>query len=294
MATKKKNESKPKQVAAVAPDAPATEQETTVELATAENQEPAPEAASKVKEDDPTNVPVSLLVFQTAQNGHLLRYVLRSVARNLCGVDCELRVVGTEKPEWLREESWLQAEGEGIEVVKNAIAAVETERVVLMTDRMVLLRPVLLSDIEVLKAAPLGHKPTPTMEWLIAQQGTTKHQVFDFDTLMPVLVWKKQVLALIETLPAEAKDLDIATIYFNFLMAGMLPIFIDWRTDGWLLPLVSDNPNMERVHQLLDKKKFLHVARNSESDGVMQLLKFRLPDPLSCEIEEKDAVQLAD
>ena len=167
----KKNEQQPQETAAVAADAPAAQENEAAAQQPAQTEESAPDAGGEIavaddgpidENQDPTFVPVTVLVVATsaANNYLLLRHCLRSLQKNLRGVDAQVKVVGAERPDWLDCESWLSdAAGEFNhlnELVARALPHVETNRVILMTDRMLLARPVTLADIALMKALPEG------------------------------------------------------------------------------------------------------------------------------------------
>ena len=173
MATKK-NESKPKKSAKVAADTAANEQNTTaaVENTAAENQEPATESNDSLTQDvknAAAAVPVTVVVLLTSPGNDalMLRHCLRSLAKNLRGVDATVLVVGKVKPSGLDAESFIECSDTTSRRVALAVEQAETERIVLMTERMHLIRPVLLSEIAVLKA---DEKPTFVDKTAIAQQ----------------------------------------------------------------------------------------------------------------------------
>ena len=147
----KKNEQQPQETAAVAADAPAAQENEAAAQQPAQTEESAPDAGGEIavaddgpidENQDPTFVPVTVLVVATsaANNYLLLRHCLRSLQKNLRGVDAQVKVVGAERPDWLDCESWLSdAAGEFNhlnELVARALPHVETNRVILMTDRM--------------------------------------------------------------------------------------------------------------------------------------------------------------
>ena len=85
-----------------------------------------------------------------------------------------------------------------------------------------------------------------------------------------------------------------ATVYNNLLYSDMLPTLLDWRTDSWLLPVVSAHPSMERMKSFLVKKKFIWISPNSEGAEVVALLKFLTPDAAPCETDCTNADTVED
>ena len=298
---KKDEKPQPQEIAAVAADAPAA-QENEAAQQPAKAEEPAETAASEIdpaddgpidENQDPTFVPVTVLVVATsaANNFLLLRHCLRSLRKNLRGVDAQVKVAGRERPDWIDCDTWLATvEGSLSIQITTAAISIKTERVIIMTDRMQLARPVSLADIALLKALPEGSN-NKTVEWLYGRQGTTKHQLWNYDTHMPFYAYRSQ-LAKIACLMDEEDvlcDAHLPTVYNNLLFPDLQPTLLDWATDGWLLPVVSAHPSMERMKSFLVKKKFIWISPNSEGAEVVALLKFLTPDATPAETDVPDA-----
>ena len=304
----KENDSIAKKTAAVANDAPAAPENETVQQP-AKAEEPAEAAAGEIdpaddgpidENQDPTFVPVTVLVVATsaANNYLLLRHCLRSLQKNLRGVDAQVKVVGAERPDWLDCESWLSdAAGEFNhlnELVARALPHVETNRVILMTDRMLLARPVTLADIALLKAQPEGND-LPTLKVLAEQTKDDPRWLWNYLTNMPLYAFRKPLMAVLRFLTEIGhEDLHLPTVYNNLLFSDLQPTLLDWATDGWLLPVVSAHPSMERMKAFLVKKKFIWISPNSEGAEVVALLKFLTPDAAPCETDCTNADPIED
>ena len=305
----KKNEQQPQETAAVAADAPAAQENEAAAQQPAQTEESAPDAGGEIaaaddgpidENQDPTFVPVTVLVVATsaANNYLLLRHCLRSLQKNLRGVDAQVKVVGAERPDWLDCESWLSdAAGEFNhlnELVARALPHVETNRVILMTDRMLLARPVTLADIALLKALPEGND-LPTLKVLAEQTKDDPRWLWNYLTHMPLYAFRKPLMAVLRFLTEIGhEDLHLPTVYNNLLYSDMLPTLLDWRTDSWLLPVVSAHPSMERMKSFLVKKKFIWISPNSEGAEVVALLKFLTPDAAPCETDCTNADTVED
>lgn len=240
-------------------------------------------------------MPVTVLVVATsaANNYLLLRHCLRSLRKNLRGVNAQVKVVGAERPDWLDCDSWLSdAAGEFNhlnELVARALPFVDTNRVILMTDRMQLARPVSLADIALLKAMPEGND-LPTLKVLAEQTKDDPRWLWNYLTNMPLYAFRKPLMAVLRFLTEIGhEDLHLPTVYNNLLFPDMLPTLLDWRTDSWLLPVVSAHPSMERMKSFLTKKKFIWISPNSEGAEVTALLKFLTPDATPAETDVPDA-----
>lgn len=295
----KENDSITQKAAAVANDAPAAPEDETVQQP-AKAEEPAEAAAGEIdpaddgpidENQDPTFVPVTVLVVATsvANNYLLLRHCLRSLRKNLRGVDAQVKVVGAERPDWLDCDSWLSDAAGGFyhlnELVARALPFVETNRVILMTDRMQLARPVTLADIALLKAMPEGND-LPTLKVLAEQTKDDPRWLWNYLTNMPLYAFRKPLMAVLRYLTEIGhEDLHLPTVYNNMLFPDLQPTLLDWATDGWLLPVVSAHPSMERMKAFLVKKKFIWISPNSEGAEVVALLKFLTPDAAPCETD---------
>ena len=304
----KENDSITQKTAAVANDTPAAPENETVQQP-AKAEEPAETAASEIdpaddgpidENQDPTFVPVTVLVVATsvANNYLLLRHCLRSLRKNLRGVDAQVKVVGAERPDWLDCDSWISDAAGGFyhlnELVARALPFVETNRVILMTDRMQLARPVSLADIALLKAQPEGND-LPTLKVLAEQTKDDPRWLWNYQTNMPLYAFRKPLMAVLRFLTEIGhEDLHLPTVYNNLLYSDLQPTLLDWSTDGWLLPVVSAHPSMERMKAFLVKKKFIWISPNSEGAEVVALLKFLTPDAAPCETDCPNADPIED
>lgn len=290
MATKK-NESKPKKSAKVAAYTAANEQNTTaaVENTAAENQEPATESNDSLTQEVKNAAyaePVTVVVMLTSPGNDalMLRHCVRSLAKNLRGVDATVLVVGKVKPSWLDAESFIECSDTTSRRVALAVEQAETERIVLMTDRMHLIRPVLLSEIAVLKA---DEKPTDTTKML--SEVLPGKKFYNFDVQMPVMMLRSPLKDLLEYAEKKFKPgYDIPTVYFNLVFPDFLPIIVNWSSDGWVLPVVSANPDQKKVEKFLATKKFIYFYESAEGERIVSTMKFLTPDPTEFEADAKN------
>ena len=305
---KKDEKPQPQETAAVANDAPAAPENETVQQP-AKAEEPAEAAAGEIdpaddgpidEHQDPTLVPVTVLVVITSPANEflLLRHCLRSLRKNLRGVKAEVKVIGSERPSWIDCDSWISdAAGEFNhlnELVARALPFVETNRIILMTDRMLLARPVSLADIALLKAMPEGND-LPTMKVLAELTKDDPRWLWNYQTNMPLYAFRHPLMGVLRYLTDIGhEDLQLSTVYNNMLFSDMLPTLLDWATDGWLLPVVSAHPSMERMKSFLVKKKFIWISPNSEGAEVVALLKFLTPDAAPCETDCPNADPIED
>ena len=74
------------------------------------------------------------------------------------------------------------------------------------------------------------------------------------------------------------------SVYFNNLTHIGHPARLDWRTDPFLLPVVSKSPDEKFVNELLKNKVFMNNARSGYSPWLEAFLSRRFPDKCPCEL----------
>ena len=172
----------------------------------------------------------------------------QSVQKNLTGVDADIHLVTEEN---LRDTL--------AETLAEHMPHVKTERIILMTDGMMILNPVTLGDIACVKAKKVG-------------------KVLNFSTNTPVLMHKSALSALLSEAAESGLDhIDVIDSYFKgTLPEGFTPVILgDWKSDPWLLPAVTRNPSIEAVGKYAKWKKFMHISPDSWSDDLVKYLEDR-------------------
>lgn len=130
-----------------------------------------------------------------------------------------------------------------IETLRRVLPMVQTERVVVIGDGQLLLQPVTLYDCAQLTTL-YGRKP----------------QMYHKSVLLPLL----------EELATDKPYADVAAEYFARVLHGVTPLPVgDWRTDPWLLPVVSEQPSVHVIGQYLSRKKFAAVSPQSWTSDVL-------------------------
>ena len=231
----KKNESKSKTTESVeTPETPDTQSETRTEV-----ERPA---------DTPTDGEgcegVTVIIAAIAYGA----LMAQSVKKNLTGVDADIHLVTEEN---LRDTL--------VETLTEHMPHVKTERIILMTDGMMILNPVTLGDIACVKAKKVGG-------------------VFNFSTNTPVLMHKSALSALLSEAAESGLDhIDVIDSYFKgTLHEGFSPVILgEWKSDPWLLPAVTKNPSIEAVGKYAKWKKFMHISPDSWSDDLVKYLEDR-------------------
>ena len=203
---------------------------------------------------DKVNVPSdapgleSVTVLIIGHHEPIARLSMQSVAKNLIGVDADIRLVR-------------ETDGHIVDLLQEVLETVSTERVVLMSEQQMILNPVTLADIACVKSIrnrrPYYNVPTP------------------------VMVYKSLLLQMLSEINKdddESKVLGcLEHIYFQRTMPeGFRPIVIgDWRADPWHLPVISENPKIDVLDKYCQWKKFGSFTYKSLGSAVMQYLKKR-------------------
>lgn len=189
-----------------------------IPMAVIETPDTATAAKAPVAGSSPTDADgcEAVTIIITADSEDRADLAIRSMKRNLLGVDAEVVVVSPPDKD----------------AVEQAVQAAKTRRVILMTGNMLILNPVTIHDIGIKKA--IDH--------------------------MPVLLYKSGIYAKSSTLDAVRP----------------LPIG-DWRTDPWLLPVVSGNPDIPTLRRLADFKRFIYISDKSWTPAVVKFLEERFP-----------------
>lgn len=169
---------------------------------------------------------VTVVILDYTGHGNI---TAETVKANLVGVDCEIRIVKTEDTQ--------------VKTLLAELPEVETERIILMDDQQLLLAPVSIYDIGVKKYRKTGNSIVP-------------------ETRMPVLMHKSVLQPLLESLDIDAPDAEVAAAYLGSVNLSVTPIVLDdWRNDPWLLPIVSEKPNVEVLRNWAAKKKFAWIKQ---------------------------------
>lgn len=184
-----------------------------------------------------------------ARDEHHGELMALSVKKNLTGVDADIQVVTGEN---LKDTA--------IDTLLEHLPHVGTERIILMTDGMVILNPVVLGDIACPKAIKSGDS-------------------LEFNTLTPVLMHKSALQPLLCSLKEQDKPYaDIVNAYFYGCMPdGYQPLVLRmWREENWLMLVTSKNPDINALRTWGDKQKFAYIGPESWVDSVIGFLKEKI------------------
>lgn len=269
-------------------------------------QEESPQAGNKEEsvsagpsggscQESPEAPRVAFVVVHTEQRDDslLLRHCLRSLRKNLRQVDAAIVVVGPRQPRWLAD-LYRQADAVTPAVILDACPP-EAGRIVVMTDRMHLANPVMPADIAVLKALP-EPKDQDTIQLLQQLTGNADHPWHDYDVKMPAMLLRTPLQQFSAELPADSMSgavsaeslARLVTLYFNAVYPDVIPLRTDWKTDFWLVPVVSRSPRPAAVNEYLKYKKFIYIYPTADGPQVTALLKFLTPDRAPWETDHAD------
>lgn len=265
------------------------ESEVLQQQAQVEQQEESPVEQTEEEEvvDDPTAVKLTVLVVCTELDSKLLRYALRSLA-NLRGIDAEIKVTGTEKPDWLPHEDFIFVEGNTymLTTIFNALQQIKSERVVLMTDHTFIVNPVSFADIAINKALP--ERPSEKESAVkILNALDFDNRIENYRTHTPLYVFKSQLVEVLSAMVStNIRTDDFATVYCNLMYRDIKPLYLSWRNDQWVIPVISQNPNKKDVLAYAKKKKFLYMQQCNEH--LLDILATLFPTPCEAEIPDEN------
>ena len=153
--------------------------------------------------------------------------------------------------------------------LKSELPGIASERIILMDDRMFILNPVTPAEIATVKAIRVSENEGEHLERF---------------TGMPIVVYKSVLLNLLEQ-GIECSMLtveDIAEVYFNhaYPVSSISPIIVvrdgkntsRWSEEPWLLPVVSDKPNVKSLEKYAATQRFLFIRRTPAPQTVVEWL----------------------
>ena len=165
-----------------------------------------------------------------------------------------------------------------------------TERFIWTNDDIYLMNPVSVPHIVLPKvlgtlnpAAYNGHYRA-AMERTIEMLTEAGLPLLNYGTHTPVMFKKSNLKALLPGDDVNAKaGVLFTSLYFNSVNTAH-PARLDWRTDPFLLPVVSKAPDEKLVNELLRNKVFMNNARSGYSPWLESFLSRRFPDKCPCEL----------
>ena len=106
----------------------------------------------------------------------------------------------------------------------------------------------------------------------------------NYGTHTPVVFEKQRLEAFLPADdPKATEGVLFTSLYFNQEVT-VHPVRLDWKTDPFLLPVVSKAPDEKYVERLLQNKVFMNNARSGYSPWLEKFLEKRFPDKSPCEL----------
>lgn len=165
-----------------------------------------------------------------------------------------------------------------------------SDRFIWSNDDIYLVNPVGLPHIAIPKIlGPLnpesyGGHYRKAMRHTIEMLTETGMPTLNYGTHTPMLLEKKRLAAFLPADDIKATEGVLFTsLYFNQCNTAH-PVRLDWKTDPFLLPVISKSPDEKYVNQLLQNKVFLNNANSGYSPWLEKFLEKRFPDPSPCEL----------
>lgn len=100
----------------------------------------------------------------------------------------------------------------------------------------------------------------------------------NYGTHTPMLFDKGQLAAMFERFPELEQDGYLfSSVYYNSLPYPTQPVYLEWKTDQVLLPVVSKQPDERAVLELLSRKAFMNNAVSGYSPWLEKFLEKCFP-----------------
>lgn len=224
--------------------------------------------------------------------GRELLFALRSWYEKTC-FPANLVIIG-DREDWFGEEIFViehqrtsdNPQIDTMEKLKLAIESPEvTERFIWTNDDIYLVNRVSLAHIEIPKV--LGDLNPKKFKGVYAENMSRTIMLLDkfglpklnYGTHTPVLFEKFKLVEMLERFPEAESGVLFSSLYFNSQAFPAYPIFLDWETDQFLLPVISQKPNEERAIELLQRKVFLNNTVSGHSAWLEKFLEQMFPEP---------------
>lgn len=243
----KEDESKNAQTAAEQP-------ENTQPVETAETPDTIAQTGDAVERPDNTprddkgcEAVTVVIIARDEKHGELMA---RSVKANLIGADADIHLVTDEH---LKDTD--------AETLLAHLPYVETERLILMTDGMVILNPVTIYEIGCRRGE-------------LTEKGVTVGE-----NHTPKLMHKSVLEKMLPEMIANYANFDPLLEYDEYARSQVAPVIMrPWNQDNWLLPVISKNPPLEALQKWAKTQRFAWIAPHSWTDTVVGFLEDRFAE----------------
>lgn len=224
--------------------------------------------------------------------GRELLFALRSWYNN-ARFPANLVIIG-DREDWFGEEIFViehqrtsdNPQIDTMEKLKLAIESPEvTERFIWTNDDIYLVNRVSLAHIEIPKV--LGDLNPKKFKGVYAENMSRTIMLLDkfglpklnYGTHTPVIFEKFKLMEMLERFPETESGVLFSSLYFNSQAFPAHPVVLDWETDQFLLPVISQRPNEERAKELLQRKVFLNNTVSGYSAWLEKFLEQMFPEP---------------
>lgn len=244
-------------------------------------------------QDEPAKVLTVVIPYvKKFAQGNELRHAIASWAKYFRTNETVKIVVIGDKEKWMSNEVVViphkqTSDNPQVDVMEKLKLAIMSEEVsdefVWTNDDIYLISPVMLSDINVFKSKGTltpdkynGIYKENMMRTIELLEDVPKH---DYATHTPVFFMKKYWVELFESYPElNNGGYLLSSVYFNLGYPDFIPVQLDWKTDNWLLTVITPSPSEELFDELVAKKKFLNNAVTGYSEFLMDKLTAMFPE----------------
>lgn len=224
--------------------------------------------------------------------GRELLFALRSWYNNAL-FPANLVIIG-DREDWFGEEVTViehqrtsdNPQIDTMEKLKLAIESSEvTERFIWTNDDIYLVNRVSLAHIEIPKV--LGELNPSQFKGVYANNMSRTVMLLDkiglpklnYGTHTPVLFEKSKLMEMLERFPEAESGVLFSSLYFNSQAFPVHPVVLNWKTDQFLLPVISQNPDEQKAKELLRRKVFLNNTVSGHSAWLEKFLEQMFPEP---------------
>lgn len=224
--------------------------------------------------------------------GKELLFALRSWYNNAL-FPANLVIIG-DREDWFGEEVTViehqrtsdNPQIDTMEKLKLAIESSEvTERFIWTNDDIYLVNRVSLAHIEIPKV--LGELNPSQFKGVYANNMSRTVMLLDkiglpklnYGTHTPVLFEKSKLMEMLERFPEAESGVLFSSLYFNSQAFPTHPVVLNWKTDQFLLPVISQNPDEQKAKELLRRKVFLNNTVSGHSAWLEKFLEQMFPEP---------------
>lgn len=224
--------------------------------------------------------------------GKELLFALRSWYNNAL-FPANLVIIG-DREDWFGEEVIViehqrtsdNPQIDTMEKLKLAIESSEvTERFIWTNDDIYLVNRVSLAHIEIPKV--LGELNPSQFKGVYANNMSRTVMLLDkiglpklnYGTHTPVLFEKPKLMEMLERFPEAESGVLFSSLYFNSQAFPAHPVVLNWKTDQFLLPVISQNPDEQKAKELLRRKVFLNNTVSGHSAWLEKFLEQMFPEP---------------